>query len=198
MQVLTRTTTLSLTLVATTTWADTHFVAPGQSIQAAVDAAADGDVIELGAGVHVDSVEIFGRDLMFLGQGKDESIWMPSSTNMVDATFSLLHIEGVTLTGGNGVIFDNVAQGGAILAAGSSSVFVDCKFLENQARGGAAIFTTGGDTYFSNCDFIGNALTGGINGGQAILSEFTDHILHNCLFQRNGNTSRSFMKKYNT
>ena len=63
MQGLTRTTTLSLTLFSTPLWADVHYVAPGQSIQAAVDAAADGDVIRLGPGLHVESVETVLREL---------------------------------------------------------------------------------------------------------------------------------------
>ena len=75
MQGLTRTTTLSLTLFSTPLWADVHHVAPGQSIQAAVDAAADGDVIRLGPGLHVESVETVLRELKFEGAGEQSTIW---------------------------------------------------------------------------------------------------------------------------
>ena len=65
MQGLTRTTTLSLTLFSTPLWADVHHVAPGQSIQAAVDAAADGDEIVLDSGLYVETVEVLLKNLNF-------------------------------------------------------------------------------------------------------------------------------------
>ena len=114
MQGLIRTTTLSLTLVATTTWADTHFVAPGQSIQAAVDAAADGDVIELGAGEHLGSVELMARDLRFQGQGSESTVWRGDNSGMVDATYSDLEFEGITFADGRGTQDGLFLRGGAM------------------------------------------------------------------------------------
>ena len=139
MQGLTRTTTLSLTLVATTIWADTHFVAPGQSIQAAVDAAADGDVIELGAGEHLGSVELMARDLRFQGQGPDSTVWRGNNSGMVDSTYSNVEFDGITFADGQGTQDGLFLRGGAMFFVGGTADIVNCAFQNNTAKGGGAI-----------------------------------------------------------
>ena len=192
MQGLTRTTTLSLTLVATTTWADTHFVAPGQSIQAAVDAAADGDVIELGSGEHVGSVEIMARDLRFQGQGPESTVWRGNNSGMVDATYSNVEFDGITFADGQGTLDGLVRRGGAMFFAGGTADIANCAFQNNTAKGGGAIAANNTDLNIAHSTFLGNKLNGGLEGGEVILSIFSYLNLDSCEFEQNGWGSTGF------
>ena len=192
MQGLTRTTTLSLTLFSTSLWADVHYVAPGQSIQAAVDAAADGDVIRLGTGVHIEFVSFMGRDISIVGEGPEETIWTNVSGGMLQAVYSLTEISNVTFLGGTGVSEGFTTKGGAIQIAGGQCHVSTCKFFDNESNAGGAIMANTADLTVSESHFEGNALSGGLEGGEAILIDYGSIEISSCSFIENGTNSSGY------
>ncbi len=169
MQGLTRTTTLSLTLFSTSLWADVHHVAPGQSIQMAVDAASNGDVIELGAGIFIESVSTVGKDLTIRGQAANSTIWEAEPNGgCLSASYADITVEALTMTKGTG--FGSFVQvGGAILANQCLLHVERCSFLDNESSSGGAVMLNYTFADFYDCDFENNrVLHAGAYGGCAI------------------------------
>ena len=169
MQGLTRTTTLSLTLFSTPLWADVHSVAPGQSIQDAVDAASNGDVIELGTGIFIESVSTVGKELTFRGQAANSTIWEAEPNGgCLQASYADITVEALTMTKGTG--FGSFVQvGGAILANQCLLHVERCTFLDNESSSGGAVMLNYTFADFYDCDFEGNrVLHAGSYGGCAI------------------------------
>ncbi|MEO3430805.1 hypothetical protein AAFN88_18265 [Pelagibius sp. CAU 1746] len=84
----------------TTVW----LVAEGQSIQAAVDAAAEGDIIFIGCGTFEESVSV-DKALRFVGAGPDETIIAPPSGSGFDLVGDLgsdatVSFDGLSIRGG--------------------------------------------------------------------------------------------------
>ena len=186
MQGITRTTTLSLTLLAAPALAEVHYVAPGQSIQAAVDAAVDGDVIELGAGVHVATVEAMLKNLTIRGAGPSTTIWEPTSGGMLESTFSNLIVEGIAFEHGSGASTAGSTRGGALFIQTSTIEVYDCSFYNNRSAGGGAVYLSNANAVVSGCRFDENYLTTGNTGGTAIYSNYASLDVYDSVFEENG------------
>ena len=187
MQGLTRTTTLSLTLFSTPLWADVHHVAPGQSIQAAVDAAADGDVIRLGPGLHVESVETVLRELKFEGAGEQSTIWQAApSGGCLSLVGGEVHVDGLTMTKGEG--FGSITTvGGAISTLYAVLTVTDCNFDDNEASSGGAINLNQSDAVILDSRFENNrSLSAGFHGGSVIKASSSQLLIDRSRFINNG------------
>ncbi|MEL7073030.1 MAG: right-handed parallel beta-helix repeat-containing protein, partial [Planctomycetota bacterium] len=186
MQGLTQITTLSLTLFSTPLWADVHHVAPGQSIQAAVDAAADGDEIVLDSGLYVETVEVMLKNISIRGAGSDSTVWEPASGAMLESTFSNLVVEGIAFEHGTGASTAGSTRGGALFIQSSTIEVYDCSFYNNRSAGGGAVYLSNADAVVSGCRFDENYLTTGNTGGTTIFSNYATLDVHNSTFEENG------------
>jgi hypothetical protein len=176
--------------------ADTHVVSPDGSgdfptIQAAIDAATDGDVIALTDGTFAGDGN---RDIDYLGKvitvrsqsGVPEDCVIDCEGSETDPHCGFHFqtgeppesvLEGVTIQSGWGV-YPNL--GGAIRCAGGSSpTVVSCVFLENH--GGAVVCSMGTALSLSGCRFTGNH---GSYGGAVYTDRCTLTIDH-CRFIEN-------------
>lgn len=191
---------LLLTLVAlplSNAFAVVYTVRPDGSgdfptIQAAVDAAVDGDAIELGDGVFTGQgnrdVEVVGKRIAIRSVSGDPSRCTIDCQSMGRAFHFRGHLgstlEGVTITGGQaeagGAIHDET--GDPALEA------TNCVFRGNAATGfGGAVVSVGGA--FRRCSFIDNFAAeagGGLGGGSGGMTCCS--TLEECVFI--GNSAR--------
>ena len=110
------------------------------TIQAAVDAAADGDTIEVGAGTYVENVVVY-RDLAIVGAGIGETIVDGDAAGHVfDVIGVPLLLRGMTIR--NGMSY----AGGGVAVFNEADVTLDqCEVRENRATnsGGGIYIDTG-------------------------------------------------------
>ncbi|WP_437278312.1 right-handed parallel beta-helix repeat-containing protein [Sorangium sp. So ce375] len=130
---------------------------PGEyeTIQGAIDAADDGDVVHVGPGVYPESILWEGKAIALVGAGAGATIVDPSAggrcitLNNVPGTARL---EGITCQ--NGV----AQEGGGVLVVGGAPVLRSCVFQGNTATdgpGGGALIVESSATV-ERCSFIAN------------------------------------------
>ena len=182
--------TLALGCASATAAADTLQV-PGQYpyIQAAIDAAADGDTILLAAGTYKTkglnlALDFQGKQLTLQGAGPDESILdaLESWPSPI-ATLGAAEAGGVTL---RGLTLKHARQdwGGALLVENGAQLLVeDCHFQGNTGKkgGGAVAVRQGSLATFRRSVFNLNSAR---NGG-ALLVQASSVTLEHCTFTGN-------------
>jgi nitrous oxidase accessory protein NosD len=122
--------------------ADTIRVSPGESVQAAIDAAGPDDVIELAEGEYAGDVDFGGKRVTVRGAG-------PATVLRGTGQGPVVRFENAE---GAGSVLDSVTvrggvadRGGGISIRGASPVVVRCVVTRNRARSqGSGIFVTAG------------------------------------------------------
>jgi len=186
-------------LSATVAGAETYLVNPDgtgdfPTIQAAIDAASPGDIIELTDGTFTGDDN---RDIDFLGK----AICVRSASGdpgscIIDCQGSMssphrgfrfhsgetntTKLTGITITNG----YATTNGGGVSCTSGSAPLISDCNLIHNSAgeNGGALYCTSNSDLTLDNCLFIDN--TAEIYGG-AIRCYRSSPSLNSCLFSGN-------------
>jgi predicted outer membrane repeat protein len=174
----------------------TYHVAPDgggdfPTIQAALDAATDGDEIELSSGVFSGAGN---RDLDFQGkvlalrsasgdpatctlncEGSEAAPHRGLRFHSGETSASL--VDGITIT--NGFMAGEPLGGAIVCESASSPSIVSCVFSGNQ--GSAVVCTDACASVFTDCVFVGNA--GGEGGAIRCDSSFL--VINGCRFQEN-------------
>jgi len=173
------------------------------TIQAAIDAAADGDVITVANGTYTGEGN---RDLDCKGKAITIRSQHGAANCTIDCQGSLadLHrgffinsgegpdtiVDGFTIM--NGYNTGEIIKGGAIYCTnGSSPTIRNCVFQNNivtgdYSGGGAIGCKSGSNAVFSNCSFTNNQA--GRYGG-AVYASFSNLTLSNCTFTGNATTN---------
>jgi len=170
----------------------THYVSPGQSIQAAIDAANDYDEIEVAPGTYNEAVNFNGKAIRLYSSGGQDITTIDGTGNYhvvqcVNGEDANTILEGFTITGGNANGIDAANQGGGMYNHDSSSTVKNCTFTGNSAGYGGGMLNDGSSPTVTDCTFIDNTATnfgGGMenyNGGSPTVT--------NCLFS--GNTAEN-------
>ncbi|HPQ41277.1 MAG TPA: right-handed parallel beta-helix repeat-containing protein, partial [bacterium] len=155
------------------------------TIQAAIDAAEDHDIVLVAPGNYSGTGN---WDLDF--QGKDiivRAVDGPVTTRLMLGNahrgFNFHSGEPVTayVDGFSFISGHAAGNGGAIICTGSSPSIVNCTFESCSASAGGAVHVTGGSPVFSNCRFNGNTAS---DGGAMLLYD-TEVVLTNCAFWEN-------------
>jgi len=181
----------------TTAQADTLIVNPGESIQAALDASANGDIVELTAGSWEENLSMPDHALTLRGAVDENGAPASSLDGTVDRAITIienmssLSIENLVITGQHATI------GGGAYIFRSNPSFTNCRF-ENCAVSGATYYDGGGAVYlwgsspthvatFDGCTFNGNSANkGGAIGLRAASSIYEySAVLVDCIFQNN-------------
>lgn len=118
-------------------FAETYYVSPGESIQAAIDSAADGDTVSIAAGTYYEiSINPNGKEITIRGETNGKGL--PAVT--IDGQSS-----GTVLTCSNGetseTIFENLqitggytdTYGGGMHNENSDPTITNCVFTSNSA-----------------------------------------------------------------
>ena len=163
------------------------------TIQAAIDIAADGDVIEIAAGVYspASTIDTLGKSITLRGSvdadGAPTAVFDGQGLRRVlqcvkgegtDTVFENLVITGGGFTVGAGLFtdassptFDNCAftenssefQGGGICSVGGGPILKDCLIDRNTGSLGAGVYCDRSAMVFSGCTFSENAVPFGPN-----------------------------------
>jgi len=161
------------------------------TIQAAIDAAVDGDVVIIAPGTYTGDGN---RDIDFLGKAITVRSIDPNDPNTIAATIINCNgtgadphrgfcfhsnedansvVDGFTITNGHGLKEQfgsyTLPFGGAIYCTGSGPTITNCIITGNKATYGAGIFAgRNGNPTITNCTIIGNnrpGIGGGYTGG---------------------------------
>jgi hypothetical protein len=143
-----------LLLVSTVARAATIPVAPGASIQSAIVAAQDGDVVEVAAGTFVEDLDFLGKAIAVRGEGPSTVVRGTGTGPVVRFTSgegAASVLDGVTITGGV------AEQGGGILVVDASPTVQRTIVAENAARRqGSGIYLERSASLVTNNLFVGN------------------------------------------
>ncbi len=156
-----------------------HHVPPGESIQAAIDAAEHGDTILVSAGTYEENIDYKGKEIAILGSG-----WRSTflKGNLSESTIIVRNGQGpaTRLQGFTIRAAYFLGAGGGIYAESASPTVSDCHIYGAYANsGGGGIF---GDPIVERCAFLNND-AGAAGSGGAIYGAPT---VRNCLFFSNG------------
>ncbi|MEM7228398.1 MAG: choice-of-anchor Q domain-containing protein [Planctomycetota bacterium] len=155
-----------------------HVPAQYSSIQAAINASADGDEVVVAPGVYNESVNLMGKGIVVRGAEGAEATtidatgWNNACMRITSGEGADTVIEGFTFTGGTGdTSIWGTTTGGGISMSSSSPSIRDCVFRGNTAKKGGGMNMIGGAPRIERCIFIDNFASGFGNfqaGGGAI------------------------------
>lgn len=153
---------LTFALAAAPARADERLVVPGESIQAAIDAAAAGDVVRLAAGSWVEDIDFRGKAITVAGGGPSTVLHGTGSGPVVtfasgEGAASIL--DSLTVTGGT------AERGGGVYVAGASPTLVRNRILRNRAaRQGSGVYLGSSRATLQNNLIADNATTSLLTG----------------------------------
>ena len=158
--------------------ADTHYVYPGQSIRAAINAASNGDWIEVAPGTYTEAIDFLGKAVRLYSSG-GASVTIINGNGAYHVVQCVLGedantiLEGFTITGGNANGPEWLDRhGGGMLNGGSSPTVIGCVFCGNYTGDGSNSLLEGGP--------------GGDGGGGAGMCNSTaSPTLTECTFSQN-------------
>ena len=135
------------------------------TIQEAIDAAADGDTIIVSDGIYTETITISGKSLVISGAGMDQTIisgqgLMQTVITIEGDLASSTEIRDLAIAGGFST------DGGAMSIQLSSPTIEDVLFEGNwAANDGGAVFCNDGSPSFIDCFFRNNHALGASGGG---------------------------------
>lgn len=137
-------------------------VAPYTSIQAAIDAAVDGDTILICAGTYEETLSIVDKNVSLEGEDRDTTI---VDANRDDTVLTIsgdvgsASVSGLTLTGG-----DTAGNGGGVLISDASPTLSELLITGNRAAAGAGVFISESDAVLDDIVIMGCDATGAGGG----------------------------------
>ena len=167
------------------------------SIQAAIDAAADGDEILVAPGIYFEKIDFIGKAITLKSTHGPEQTTI-DATGLDDSAVKCTSgetpntiLQGFTITGGTGTFIlnpnaplaspDPSPVGGGMLNRSSSPTINHCMFIENTAEIGSGMFNMdNADPLITNCTFAENT-----DGGGIFSWIDSDPTIANCTFQNN-------------
>jgi len=162
------------------------------SIQSAIDAAVEGDVVIISPGTYKGTGN---RELDFKGKAITVRGTDPQDPNVVAATiidcekegraFYFHNREGAgSVLAGLTIINGYAPNGGAIYCTNSSPTLANCVFQNNWAKyAGGGVYNSGGKATLTNCTFSGNWAYNG--GGGMQNNNMASPTLIKCTFSKN-------------
>ncbi|MCP4545259.1 MAG: hypothetical protein GY835_02195 [bacterium] len=170
------------------------------TIQAAINACEDGDVVELADGIYSGdgnrNIEYLGKAIEIRSQsGNPEQCVIEcdgssddphTGIEIINVTGGLASLRGVHIRNGHHTGTHLYLGGGAVYCSGSTVDISDCHFSEcYAARAGGAVFVTDSNVTLTQCRFTSNRASE--NGG-GLKTRESEVIVRECLFEGNSAT----------
>ncbi|MED5508539.1 MAG: dockerin type I domain-containing protein [Planctomycetota bacterium] len=179
-----------LLFLTTPCLADTIRV-PGDhpTIQAAIDAASDGDLVEVAAGLYLEQLNPDGKEITVRGtvDGSGTPLTIVDGENQPGSVITVNSgeskestiFENLVIRNGTGTLNSGRRQGGGIYVAfGDGATFDNCHVTDNVADQGGGIFCVG-DATCNGCTFTRNQclLFGQLNGSAVMMGDAFNRFL---------------------
>jgi len=172
---------LMLALVSTAAVADTHYVVPGESIQAAIDAADPGDEIEVAPGAYLEAIDFIGKAIRLYSSGGPDVTLIDGQgayhvVQCISGEGPDTILEGFIITGGANYF------GGGMYNENSSPTVTNCTFIFNTANWfGGGMYNDNSSPTVTNCTFFDNTA----NYGGGMENYDSSPTVTNCIFSSN-------------
>lgn len=182
---------------------------PKRTIQAAINAAANGDTVLVMPGTYLETIDLDGKAITLTGAAGPNTTTIDGNgdgpvvlCNSLEGPNTI--IQGFTIRNGyvdgdgggllialasptvnNCIIRDNVATdwGGGMYSINASPTISNCMFFNNEGFLGGGAFTRFGQPQFISCDFTGNEAS--LWGGGLLLDHCAGASLSDCDFSTN-------------
>ncbi|MCJ7729077.1 MAG: right-handed parallel beta-helix repeat-containing protein, partial [Sedimentisphaerales bacterium] len=184
--------TIWLTFVVLATPAFTaELLVPSQypTIQAAIDAAANGDTVVIAPGTYTGDGNrdiAFGKAITVRSQNGPETciIDCNGSPGQLHRGFIMESgtLIGVTITGGYLGEFDG---GGAVICEHGRAKLINCTLTSNFGMRGGAVLCMGGNLEIINCSLTNNSAEGIWGGGAILCQQNSSIFITNCTISGN-------------
>lgn len=165
---------------------------PGQypTIQSAIYAAGDGDVLNISSGTYHESIDFLGKAITVQPAGSGQvTIDAGGSGSAVvfkngEQADSVL--KGITIRGGSGTSYAGLTVGGGIYIRSAGPTIRDCTIEHCDAGGGGGIGQVNGTATVIGCTIqFNSADEGGTYGGGGVYVKFGRLTLTNCRIMDN-------------
>ena len=147
------------------------------TIQAAINAAVNGDLIKVANGTYNEHLDLLGKQITLQGQSPFNTILDGNGTGGSMVTMNSGETSATVITGflireGNGRLIGTKRYGGGVyVAGGSDPTLLNCRIGFNTANFGAGIFVdVGSDILVQDCLLANNVTAAGGLGGGAYLA----------------------------
>ncbi|MCF7840960.1 MAG: right-handed parallel beta-helix repeat-containing protein [Candidatus Marinimicrobia bacterium] len=152
------------------------------TIQEAIDAGDDGDVILIYPGFYYENLDPRGKTLWIRSKGgADQTFVRPKNPDQ--PTLVIQWGEGPALLF-EGLTFER-ARRNAVQISSSAGTFINCDFRENEGEFGGAFASFGGAPILIGCQFYDNIAREKYPAGGALHIRGGSVVLENCDFRRN-------------
>ena len=135
-------------------FAETFSLNPGDSIQAIIDSASDGDVLELSSGTYSEDINYSGKNITIRGEGRDTIISGTGTAPVVSFISDeplTATLDNLTITGGN--------DEGGILIQNSRATISRCFVIFNRSEAnGSGIYISGNDSEGNSAVLFNNII----------------------------------------
>lgn len=138
---------------------------PKRTIQAAINAASNGDFVHVLPGTYNERIDLNGKAITLLGTGGAASTIIDGQDGGTVVTLNSLEGPGTVIRGFT-IRDGNAAKGGGMLIALSNPTIEECVFFQNFADDlGGGVACIAASPTFTDCQFTGNeADVGGVDG----------------------------------
>ena len=159
---------------------------PGEcpTVQAAIDAASDGDTIVVQPGIYVENLRLNGKNIKLTSIDPLDSTVVSETIIDGNQKGAVIRIDdgetdavitGFTITNGTGRTLDGIGHGGGIFVRNSGATISYNNIVNNSVAGrGGAIYLSGAYALISNNHIAGNMAN---DAGKAVYSESSDIVL---------------------
>jgi hypothetical protein len=141
------------------------------TIQAAIDAAIDGDEIVVAPGQYAEAIDLLGKAIAVTASDGPAVTTIDATGLGSSAVLCAVGegrdtvLEGFTITGGAGTPdAQGMTRGGGVLVIDAGPTITSCVLAGNQAARGAGLHVDGGAPLLVGCEFVGN-FAGNLGGG---------------------------------
>ena len=154
------------------------------TIQAAIDAAISGDVVQIAAGTYQGPVDLKGKAITVRGTADASTVMVVGGDGVLRCTTNETQntlIENLTISGGSA----SAISGGGIRCVGSSPNIRSCRIVANTAAQGGGVYFEGGAPTMSNCLIAANTASSGSTAGGGMLIAGAAARVTDCLVTGN-------------
>ncbi len=140
------------------------------TIQAAIDAASDGDEVVVAAGTYNEAIDLLGKAIV-VRSAEGAAATIIDASGLGDAVSAVscvsgeaadTTLEGFTITGGTGTLIGASGIGGGMINVESSPTVIGCAFIANAVSGsGGGMYNDDAHPTVSNCVFEDNSAFSG-------------------------------------